>query len=170
MSIVSNPGFRSWYPSIGTERWQGPFQGCSPYFVWFVEMGYPNLDIREWDDGEWALVEYYSSPNIPALTRWNYVLTGLRNIIPSPGFVTKYVLQLDLQRKAVWDLAEAKTRAMDEEKERLETHAQDTATRATAAIMQNPGLVERIAKEGVKAIDFAEIRKHIPREQLIGGV
>lgn len=167
MSIVSRPGFKSWYPSIGNERWEGQFEGCSPYYVWFCELSYPNLDIREWDDGEWAIIEYYNSPVVPSLTRWNYVLQGLKNILITPGFITKYVHQLDLHRKEVWDALDAKEKAQDEEKARVEAHAQDTAEKAKNAIMQNPGLVERIAKNGLQEMNLENIAKHIPRHQLI---
>lgn len=166
--IVSNPGLYSWYPSIGTERWEGAYQGCSPYYVWFCELGYWNLDIREWDDGEWALVEYYHTPTVPSMTRWNYVLQGMRNIIPSPGFVTKYVSALDLRKKEVWDALDARDRAQDDEKARIDTHAQDTAERAKNVIMQTPTLVERIGKNGLQEMNLDKIVKHIPSQQLIG--
>ncbi len=166
--IVSRPGFYSCYPSIGNERWQGQFEGCSPYHIWFREMGYPNLDIREFDDGEWAIVEYYSSPTIPSMTRWNYVLHGIRNTLITPGFVTKYVHQLDLHRKEVWAAAEAKEKAQDEEKARLDAHAQDTAERAKNIIMQTPALVERIAEKGLQEMNLENIVKNIPRHQKNG--
>lgn len=156
--IKSSPGVYNWYPS----------SMCSKYYVWFVEMGYPNLDIREQADGEWAIIEYYNSPVIPSLTRWNYVLHGMRNIIPSPGFVTKYVGMLDLRKREAWDLAEAKSQAAEKEHAMVQQHAEDTAERAKNLIMQTPALVERVAKEGVKAIDLLEIRKNIPKHQLIG--
>jgi hypothetical protein len=168
--IVSNPGFYDWYPSKGGSRWQGQFEGCSPYYIWFKELGYEQLDIREFDDGEWAIIEYYNSPVIPSLTRWNYVLQGLRNILITPGFITKYVKQLDLRQNEYWDQCEAKTKAMETEKDRLEAHAQDTAERAKNAIIQNPELVERIAKKGMNEISLSNIVKHIPRNKLIGGV
>lgn len=166
--IVSNPGFRSWYPSIGGERWDGQFEGCSPFYSWFCDLGYKNLDIRQWSCGEWAIVEYYGSPVVPSLTRWNYVLTGLKNIIPTPGFVTKYVKQLDLHRKEVWEAAEAKSRKEDERHAALERHAEDTANAAFKVIRNNPDLMERVAENGLAEIDPSKLVKNIPRHQLIG--
>lgn len=165
--IVSSPGLKSYYPSYGDQESDGSFNGCSPYYCWFVEMGYDRLDIIRWPDGEWAIIELYRSPVVPSMTPWNYVLQGLKNILITPSFIEKYVHQLDLHRKEVWDIAEAKSRKVEEEHAAVERHAEDTAERATKAIMSNPALVERVAREGIKAIDFAEIRKHIPRHQMV---
>lgn len=156
--IVSQPGIYGWYPS----------SMCSKYYIWFVELGYENLDILEHQDGSWSIIEYYHTPLIPAEARWNYVLMDIRNTIPTPGFVTKYVHQLDLRRKEAWDIAEAKTRAMEEEKVRLNEHAEDTAERAKNIIMQTPALLERIAEKGLREMDLDKIIKHIPRHQLNG--
>ncbi len=166
--ITSSPGLKSWYPSIGHDRWEGQFEGCSPYYCWFTELGYWNLDIREWDDGEWAIVEYYNIPNIPSMTRWNYVLKGLKNISITPAFVERWVNQLDLRKRAVWDAMEAKDKLQDEEKARLDAHAQDTAERAKNIIMQTPSLVDRIAKNGLQEMNLEKILEHIPSQQLNG--
>ncbi len=163
--IRTNPGLYPWYPSIGTERWEGQFEGCSPFYTWFCDLGYWNLDIRQWDDSEWAIVEYYHTPLVPSMTRWNYVLQGMRNILITPGFVTKYVNALDLRKKEVWDALDAKDRAQDEEKAKLDQHAQDTAERAKNLIMQTPTLVERIAKNGLQEMNLDKIIKHIPSQQ-----
>jgi hypothetical protein len=166
--IHSNPGSKSYYPSIGPERWDGHFEGCGPYYSWCVELGYPNVDVQQWPDNEWALIEFYNAPIIPSLTRWNWVLHGMRNIEISRGFLTKYIRQLDLHKKETWDALDAKEKAQDEEKARLDAHAEDTAERAKNIIMQTPTLVERIAKKGIKEIDLDKIVDHIPRAQLLG--
>ncbi len=150
--IYSEPGDYSWYPSTMV----------SPWYVWFVELGYPNLDILKYEDGEWAIIEYYNSPSMPCMTKWNHVLYGLKNIEITKGFVTKYVRQLDLQRKQVWDDAEAKTTAAGKEREMLEQHAQDTAERAKNIIMGNDDLLQRVAKNGMGEIDPKAIFRHIP--------
>lgn len=141
---------------------------CSPWYVWFVEMGYPRLDIRTFEDGEWALIEYYTSPGIPHLTKWNYVLTHIRNVPITKGFVEKYVKSLDLHRKEVWDAAEAKSKEAEERHAALENHAQDTANKAFEVIRKNEGLVERIAKNGLREIDPRVLQTHVPSHQFIG--
>lgn len=141
---------------------------CSKYWIWFKELGYENLDIVEHQDGSWSIIEYYHTPMIPCEARWNYVLMDIRNTIPTPGFVTKYVHQLDLRRKEVWDAADERDRKAEKERQDLEKHAQDTAERAKEIIMQTPTLVERIAKNGLQEMNLENILKHVPRHQKNG--
>lgn len=163
------PGSQSWYPSVGPRNWDGHFEGCGPWYAWLCELGYPNLDVQQWVDGEWAIIEFYQAPVIPSITRWNFVLQGLRNIEIGRGFLSKYIQQLNLQRKEVWDAADLRDKRQDEEKLRLDTHAQDTAEKAKNIIMQTPTLVERIAETGNLAeMNLDKIVKHIPSSQLIG--
>lgn len=166
--IYSNPGSKSWYPSIGPARWDGGFEGCGPWYSWCVELGYPNLDVQQWPDGEWAIIEFYNAPINPGLTRWNYMLQGMKNIEISGGFLERYTAQLDLRKQQAWDALDAKEKEQDEEKARLDRHAEDSAERAKNIIMQNPDLVERIAKNGLQEIGLQKIARHIPRHQLIG--
>ena len=166
--ILSEPGLRSWYPSHGDQESDGAFNGCSPWYCWFVELGYPNLDIIRWPDGEFAIIELLRSPVVPSLTPFQHVLKHIKNVLLTPSFVERYVLMLDLRRKEAWDIYEAKSQLAEREHDAMNRHAEDTAERAKNIIMQTPTLVERVAKEGVKAIDLSEIHKHIPRHQLIG--
>ncbi len=156
--IVSSPGLRRSYPSYA----------CSPYWIWFKELGYERLDITQWDDGEWAILEWYQTPVIPAETKWNYVLTGLRNIAITPGFVTKYIHQLDLHRKEVWNAAERKSAEADQRHATMEQHAEDTANAAFKVIRNNPELMERVAENGLAEIDPRKLLRNIPSHQLIG--
>lgn len=166
--ILTEPGIYDWYPSKGSARWDGGFDGCGPWYTWCCELGYPNIDVQQWGDGEFAIIEFYHTPLIPAETRWNYVLQGMKNILITPSFIERYVRSLDLHRKEVWDSLNAKEKAQDEEKEKLDAHAQDTAERAKNIIIQTPTLVERIAKKGLKQMDLDKIRENIPTQQLIG--
>lgn len=156
--IRTDPGIYSWYPSVM----------CSKWYTWFVDLGYENLDIVEHQDGAWSIIEYYHTPLMPSTARWNHVLMDIRNTLITPGFVTKYVRQLDLRRKEVWAAAEAKTEAMVQEKISLDNHAQDTAEKAKNIIMQTPTLVERIAKNGLQEMNLDKIIKHIPSHQFNG--
>jgi len=138
----------------------------SGFHQWFVDLGYPQLDILEYHDGEWAIIEYHNAPIIPSMTRWQLVLQGLRNVEPTIGFVEKYIKQIDPQRKAFWDRERAKTKAVYDEAERVEKHAEDSAEIAHKAITRNPDLMERIAKKGLMEMDVDKIGQHVPRSKL----
>lgn len=166
MAIESPVGQRNWFPSIGPERWNGSFEGCSKYYSWFCDLGYPNADLQQWNDGEWALIEFYNSPIIPSMTRWNFILSGMRNVDITRGFVTRFLHSLDLRKREVWEAAEARDKAQDEEKARLDRHAEETAEKAKNIIMNTPTLVERIAKNGLQEMNLHNIVKHVPRHQL----
>lgn len=156
--ILSEPGLKSYYPSYMV----------SPWYCWFLDLGYENLDIEKYGDGSWSIIEYYNSPVIPSMTRYNLVLGPMENVDLSKGFIEHWVKKLDLRRKEYWDECERKTKEMEDEKARLDKHAEDTAERAKNAIMSNESLVNRIAKNGMKEIDLPTIRRNIPKHQLIG--
>ena len=136
------------------------------YNTWFRELGYPLLDINRWPDGEWAILQAERTPVVPCLTRWNYVLTGLRNIEISKVFVEKYTEMLDLTKKAFWDKEDSKTKEMELEKERVEQNAQLRVDAAHKAITQNPDLMNRIAKFGIGQMDLINVVKNIPSYRL----
>lgn len=133
----------------------------SKYHIWFVEMGYPELDLNIYPDGEFEVIQYYNAPLVPSLTRWQQVLGPLRNMEISYGFFEKYLKTLDLQKKAIWEREEAKSKAAKEEFEKTEAHAEDMATRATQAITQNPDLMNRIGKNGLQEISMSRIARNI---------
>lgn len=135
---------------------------CSKYHPWFVEMGYPMLDVLKYKDGEWAIIQYENAPLIPSTTKWRVILQGLRNIEISRAFCEKYVNQIDTMKKALWDREDEKTRKMEEEKARLQRHKKDMVLRASQAILQNPDLCGRIAKNGIQEMGLMNIFKHIP--------
>jgi hypothetical protein len=81
----------------------------SDYHRLFVEMGYPELDILKYPDGEWHIIQYYSRPIIPCLTKWQVVLGPMRNVDISRGFLEKYIRQCDITKRAFWDREERKT-------------------------------------------------------------
>lgn len=141
---------------------------CSKYHDWFRDLGYPLLDIHQYPDGEWAIIQYFTVPVVPAITRWNVILSGMRNIEISRGFVEKYVKKLDNKRKEFWDDQEKKTKAIVEEQKRVEQHREDYADQAFKAIKFNPDLMERVGRKGLQEINLENIRKNIPRSQLIG--
>jgi hypothetical protein len=169
--ITSAPGVYSWYPS----------SVVSEYYTWFCDLGYPNLDIIKHRDtvpyrggylscesGEWSIIEYYNAPIIPSLTKWNYVLTGIRNTLITEAFVTDWVKKLDLRRKQYWDMCDEETRKMEEEHARIEKMQDEFATDTARDILRNEALMERVAKNGFQELMPENIFKHIPRHQKIG--
>lgn len=150
------PGFYSWaYPSYMV----------SPYYCWFVLMGWPQLDINVLDDGAWEIIQYYRSPVIPAQTEWQMVLGTMENVEISYTFCEKVVKQLDLHRKQFWDREEAKSKAVADEFEKKERHAEEYAEMASKAILGNEGLMNRIAKYGMQEMDLDRIARHIHKDE-----
>lgn len=142
----------------------------SPEHHWmFEELGYPRLDIKQWPDGEWAILEWHSVPVIPSLTKWQYVLMGIRNTEITFSFVRKYVKQISTFERAFWDREEKKTADMLDEHRRLDEHREDSASRAFDAIRRNPALMERIARHGLQEMNLHKIRRHVPRSKLVRG-
>lgn len=146
--------------------WDAPSSMVSPWWVWFRELGYPQLDIVRAEDGEWWIHEYLNSPIIPSLTKTMVVLRGMRNIEISFGFVEKFVKQIDLQLKAIWDREEAKTAEVEREHAATQRHRNDSVERAARAITRNEGLMNRIAKGGLPEMDLTRIRRNIPSYRL----
>lgn len=139
----------------------------SPYHVWFVEMGYPELDVLQYEDGEWWIVQYYNAPVIPALTRWQTVLGPMRNVEIGYGFCWRWARALDAHRKEYLDKEEAKSRAAEEEWEAVERHAEDSAEKAATAIIRNPDLMERIARNGFEEMELNRIAKYVPKTEKV---
>lgn len=139
---------------------------CSRYYPWFVDLGYPRLDVIEFADGEWGIIQMESMPIVPSLTKWRMVLQGIRHVEVSYGFIKKYIEQIDIQRKAFWDREEAKSRAAHEEAEKAENAAIERAEKAYGAIRQNPALMERIARNGMQEMDLRRIARHVPKSEL----
>lgn len=139
---------------------------CSPFHVWFHHMGYPKLDVLQYEDGEWAIIQMYSAPVIPAETKWRRVLEGMQHVEISYGFIKKYVEQIDIERKAFWDREEAKSRAAEEDEVKTDLHREEMVDKAYMAIRQNPALMDRIARNGLYEMDPTQIWKNIPNHRL----
>lgn len=139
---------------------------CSKYHPWFMEMGYPLLDIIEYEDGEWSIIEMEHMPIIPAETKWKHILTGMRNIEISKAFIRKYIDQIDTCKKAFWDREEMETEKVNMQEEEREKHREEFSDKAFEAIRGNPWLMDRIVKNGLGEINLDRIMKHIPRARL----
>lgn len=153
MRPYSNPGVtRSNYISYFPSKWH----------IWFRELGYEELDIMEYEDGEWAIIQYLRSPVIPAETQWKPVLFGLRNIEISWSFIKRYTEQLDIQKRAYWAELERQEAEIDREFETNEKNALDRAERAAKLVTRNADAMERMAANGPKELDVRMIRRNIP--------
>ncbi len=141
---------------------------CSKFHPWFVEMGYDRLDIIQYPDGEWGIIEFEKIPVMPCLTKWKVVLSKLRHIEITRGFVEKYLSKIDNRRKEFWDIERARTHAVFAEQDAKERAGRDRAERAFVAMRNNPSLMNRIASNGLSEMNLEKIVKHIPRQQLIG--
>lgn len=135
----------------------------SKWYPFFCRIGYPELDILQYDDGEWHVIQYFNAPIVPSLTRWQTILGPMRNVEIGYGFLEKYIKALDINQKEFWAREEAKTKAVEEEWERTQRHAEDMATRATAAFTRNPNVMERLARNGTNELNLQTLAKHVPK-------
>lgn len=149
---VPEPGIYASYPSTA----------CGRFYCWFQHMGYPELDIREFGDGEWAILQYMHTPHLPSSYKWQWALTGFKNQEISYPFVQRMVETIDVTKKEFWDREEGKTKELDRVADATARHELDMVTRASQAIVKNPDLCERIVKRGIREIDLKRIRRHIP--------
>lgn len=135
---------------------------CSPYHVWFQAMGYPRLDLNIYEDGEWEIIEFLRTPVVPSLTPWHRVLMDIRHTEISYDFCKKYVENLDLEKRHVWDEMDRKDEQDKRDLFKQEMHVADFQKRAFQAVSQNPALMERIAKNGMQELSLRNLSRHIP--------
>jgi len=134
----------------------------SKWHPWFVDMGYSRLDINQYEDGEWGIIEWLSRPVVPAITQWQMVISGLKNTDISRGLVEKLVKQNDMYLPEFWDKEEAASQKAEDSAVRQEKHQEEMTDKATEAVMRNPDLLERVMKNGMQEIEPLQILKHIP--------
>ncbi len=134
----------------------------SPYNVWFKDMGYPELDVIQYRDGEWHIIQHLRSPVVPALTPWQTVLSKLRHVEKTYSVMYRYANQLDIEKREVWANQERIEKKAREDLAREEKHAEDIATQQFKAIKGNDALMQRIAKNGLGEIGLRRLAKNIP--------
>ena len=137
----------------------------SKYHRWFVELGYPLLDINRYEDGEWAIIQWLTRPTVPCITEWQNVLSGMRNVEITKGFVEKYIKQIDMERRFFWDREESKSKASEDEWETTENHAEELASAATDAVMRNDDLLRRVKDKGMEELNPLKIARNVPSYQ-----
>lgn len=151
------PGLYSWnYFSSAQSKWH----------IWFEMMGFPQLDITRYEDGEWCIIEYQHAPLIPSECKYKTVLSGLRNIEISYSFLERYVDEMNPMSARFWSNLEKHEMMQDAEYDTLEKNAEDRALRASKFVTQNPDLMNRIGKNGIAEMGLRRIFKHIPRYKL----
>jgi len=135
----------------------------TPWNRTFRSLGYHELDLQEWEDGEWAIIRYYRTPVVPALTPWSYVLTKLRNVEKTESTFRRLTDQMDLEKRQVWKEQEESEARMLRELKSEEDHQNDKVARMLKVVKRNDRLMNDIARRGGKALNLREISRHIPR-------
>ena len=153
---MRSPGYYRDYPS----------KMVSDYYCWCKDLGYPELDVIRYDDGEWALIQYMTTPIVPSLTRWNFVLKGIRHTEISPEFIRKFAHQLDLEKHTVWEEQAKTERLALEETLYEERRAQDRAEHFVNGIRGNDDMIQRIARNGLRELNPRRMLNHISRSKL----
>lgn len=150
------PGYDRSMPSTMVSRWHR----C------FVDMGYHELDLVEYPDGEKAIIQYFNAPIVPSLTKWGFVLTKIRNTHVDYYWLKEKADALNLEKKAVW----AEQDAIDKEALRRtleeDRRADDFATRMMNNVKNNDAWMQRIARNGLKELNPLRLLNNIPKYRL----
>jgi hypothetical protein len=124
-----------------------------PHYRMMCELGYPQLDIKQWDDGEWAILEMLNAPLMPSYTKFHYILKKIRHVEITESNVKRLVRQIDPNYPEFWLREAQKTAAVDNEHAAKEKHSEDLVTRMCAAVTKNPDMMDRIARFGVSELN-----------------
>lgn len=138
----------------------------SPWNVWFEHMGYPELDVIEYPDGEKAVIEYLKAPTVPALTPWNFTLTKLRNMELTYDWLKAWADQKCLERRHVWEEQAKLEERLRQDQLAEDRRSEDFVTRAHAAVVNNPDLMQRVGKNGLGELHPFKLLKHVPKSRL----
>lgn len=139
----------------------------SQYHKWFKDMGYPELDIVEYDDGEWCIIQFLTSTVIPSQCQWQVVLGPMRNIEPTYSICWQFANRLDMNKRFFWDLEDLRQKQHLLDVEAKDRHVEDLAERASFIVTHTPTMMDRIAKTG----DLGEtllhkLACHVPLQEL----
>jgi hypothetical protein len=152
---VSDPGIYA----------NAPSSMVTPWWAVCADLGYPELDVIKYEDGEHAIIQYLRSPVIPSLTPWQVVLSKLRHIEMSPWVIKKWAEQLDLEKKHTWAELERKEAETLREIAYEEQRFADKSAIAYNSVIRNPDLMERVAKNGVQELTLRSISRQIPNHR-----
>lgn len=150
-----------------TVKFQADYTDCSmtsEHYPMMRRIGYPQLDIKQFWDGEWAIKEYINPPLIPSLTKWKYILTGLQNVPISESFVLNQVKSLDPQYSEFWIREIEKEMAVEANNKSVEKNRRQSAEKTIEALLKNDALKQRIAKYGIMEMTPERIAYRIAQE------
>ncbi len=150
------PGYDRSMPSTMVSRWHR----C------FVAMGYPELDLVEYPDGEKAIIQYFNRPIIPALTKWGFVLTKIRNVDVNYYWLKEKADDLNIEKKAVWARQEAVEKEAIRQQLEEDRRSEDFATRMLDTVKRNDDWMQRIARNGLKELNPLRLLNHCPKYRL----
>lgn len=137
----------------------------SEYHPMFIELGYPQLDIIRYWDGEWSIIEMENAPLIPSMTKWRHVFSGFKNIEPTQGFIKKMIDMIDLQKAEAWALHEKATEESLKKSKELDSKRTELASGIATAVSKNENLSERVLQNGLEEINLKNLIKHIPQSK-----
>lgn len=138
----------------------------SDYHHWFVEMGYPELDIVEYQDGSWDIIQFIGQTIVPAEAKWQVVLGGIKNRLKTYGFCEHWAKKLDMHRRAFWVEEDKKRDEHLAKAEEQDRHVEDLAERMSYVVSNTPTLMDRIAKKGVGEMQLHKVAEHVPLSEL----
>ena len=138
----------------------------SDYHSWFVEMGYPELDIVEYQDGSWDIIQFLGQTVIPAEAQWQVVLGNIKNRIPTYSFCYHWAQKLDLNRRHFWEEEEKSRQAHLDKALDQDKHVEDLAERMSSIVSQTPTLMDRIARNGPQEMLLHKVAEHVPLNEL----
>lgn len=119
------------------------------------------LDLLKFEDGEFAIIEMLNAPLVPSLTRWQYVLKGMRNIEFSESLARKFIKQLDPHEPEFWIREYEASRKVVDLKDKQAEAQEDWAEWMGNALKHNSGLMERVAKYGTRELHPDQIAYRI---------
>jgi hypothetical protein len=150
-----------------TVKFQADYSDCSmvsEYYPIMQRIGYPQLDIKRFWDGEWAIKEYLNPPLVPSLTEWKYILKGLRNLPISEGFILDQIKSLDPQYTQFWIRELEKELAVEKNNEKNEQNRRESVEKTIQELLKNEALKERVAKFGIREMTPERIAYRIAQD------
>jgi hypothetical protein len=151
-----DPGIDCHTPSSVVGRWNRTFRS----------IGYPELDLIEYADGEKAIIQYMHTPIIPSLTKWSFVLQGLRNVEITKSWCKYWAEKLDINKRGVWDELERGEKENLRQQLEEDRRSEDFAERMLKGVKNNPDLMERVVKNGLQELNPRRMLNHISRSRL----
>ena len=140
----------------------------SPWQSFLSSYGYDRLDVNQYPDGSWDIIEFMKVPLVPCIAKYRTILGNMKNIEISKGFLLKYIDEIDTNKRKLWAREEAKSKRVHEESIAAGKAGNDRVEQAFRAVKGNEALRQRVAKNGLHEMNLDRIYRHIPRQQRRG--